>query len=153
MEFLNHYRRPYLAADKIEMLTHGNGVVLRQAERALELLIDGNVEAAKSALELLCCPDSAPWSTMREVPDSDIGALVDALDRLGWLGEADQSGHAQMTAEHNTLLDLLLSATNWLVAAKDAFESSETGQTQGARHYVAVLTHFRQEAGELWQDR
>jgi hypothetical protein len=152
VEFLNHYRRPYLIADKIEMLTHGNGVVLRQAERALELLVDGNVEAAKSALELLCFPDSVQWSTMREVPDSDISTLVDALDRLGWLGEADQSGHAQITAEHNTLLDLLLSATNWLVKANDAFESSETG-TQGSRNYLAVLTHFSKEARELWQDR
>src|SRR5262245_17053163 len=134
------------------MLTHGNGVVLRQADRALELLVDGNVEAAKSALELLCVPDSAQWSTMREVPDSDNTALVDALDRLGWLGEADQSGHGQITAEHNTLLDLLLTATNWLVKAHDAFESPETG-TQGARNYLAVLAHFSKEARELWQDR
>jgi hypothetical protein len=153
MDCFNHYRRPYLAADKIEMLAHGKGVVLRQAERALELLVEGDVEAAKSTLELLCCPDSAAWGKMGERPDSDLSALVDALDRLGWLGEADQSGHTQVTSDRNMLHDLLLTATNWLVEAHNTLQASANGETEGARNYLTVLTHFSKEAGTLCQSR
>ena len=150
MEFLAHYRSPYIAADEIRISPASNGLILRQDDRELQLDIEGNVESARNLLDELRMPQADVWGNLREDNATGLCRLIDQLDRLGWIKESDQQGRIQCTDEREGLDTVCNTATNWLIHAYRIIQSE---QGTPASEYASALIRARNESKYLWTER
>ncbi len=104
MRELSHYRRPFLAAERVISAGEPGRFELSDGNRSLVLTVEaGDVDAACQLLEQLCQPDADAWIKLRESHHPGLAALVDQLDRVGWVREGDDSGRAQLANEADEL--------------------------------------------------
>jgi hypothetical protein len=149
---LDHYRRPFLAVERIVRGGPPARLEIVQGERSLVLSIEGgDIDAAYEALDDLRQPDSECWRAVRENRDPGLVALVDQLDRLSWLGEADHSGHAQISREPDEFRHLAQRGIDWLVevAIPDDWIAGETSLVAVMRRFAAESTGHPPEAPRL----
>jgi hypothetical protein len=146
MRELSHYRRPFLAAKRVTTAGKPGSFELSEGNRCLVLTVEaGDVEAARQLLEQLCQPDADAWIKLREGHDSGLAALVDQLDRFGWVREGNESGRAQFANEVDELQELVRRATGWLVESAPCVEATDC-DTQNRRTYAQALARFADEA-------
>jgi hypothetical protein len=146
MRELSHYRRPFLAAERVISAGEPGRFELSDGNRSLVLTVEaGDVGAARQLLEQLCKPDSDLWIKAREGHDPGLVALVDRLDRLGWVREGDHSGKAQLANEADELQELGRRATRWLVESAPCVEAMGC-DNQNRRTYAKALARFADEA-------
>src|SRR5260370_8214366 len=83
MHELSHYRRPFLAAERIINAGKSGRLELSEGSRNLVLSVEaGDADSLRQLLEQLCQPDSDYWIKLRERPDPRLVALMDLLHRL-----------------------------------------------------------------------
>jgi hypothetical protein len=146
MRELSHYRRPFLAAERIISAGEPGRFELSQGNRSLVLTVEaGDVDAARQLLEQLCRPDADAWIRLREGHDPGLVALADRLDRLGWVREGDESGRAQLANEADELQEFSRRASGWLVEAAPCAEPSGC-DTENRRTFARALARFADEA-------
>jgi hypothetical protein len=146
MRELSHYRRPFLAAERVISAGEPGRFELSEGNRSLVLTVEaGDVDAARQLLEQLCQPDADAWIKLRGGHDLGLAELVDRLDRLGWVREGDDSGRAQLANEADELQELLPRATGWLVEAAPCVEAMGC-DTRNRRTYAEALARFADEA-------
>jgi hypothetical protein len=144
MRELTHFRRPFLAAERVISAGEPGRMELSEGKRSLVLTVEaGDIDAARQLLEQLCQPDSDYWIELRERRDPGLVALVDRLDRLGWLKEADQSGRAQLAKEADELREVARRARGWLIESAACVEAM--GRQDG-RTFAKALARFANEA-------
>jgi hypothetical protein len=114
----DHYVRPYLASESIELVASGD-VELRRGSRRLKLTIDGDLADARKLFEALRDPASAAWQEALREPDPGLLTLLERLDRLGWIGESDVSAQVRADAEREILQDFIHAGVDWLRSAVD----------------------------------
>jgi hypothetical protein len=146
MRELSHYRRPFLAAERVINAGEPGRFELSEGNRSLVLTVEaGNVEAARQLLEQLCQPDADAWIKLREGHDPGLAALADQLDRLGWVREGDESGRAELANEADELQELARRATGWLVESAPCVEAMGC-DTRDRRTYARALAQLADEA-------
>ena len=146
MRELSHYRRPFLAAERIISAGEPGRLELSEGNRSLVLTVEaGDVDAARQLLEQLCQPDADAWIKLRGGHDLGLAELVDRLDRLGWVREGDDSGRAQLANEADEFQELVRRATGWLVEAAPCVEAMGC-DTRNRRTYAEALARFADEA-------
>jgi hypothetical protein len=146
MRKLSHYRRPFLAAEQIISLGEPGRLEVSAGDRRLIIDIEaGDVDAACQLLGQLRQPDSEYWKEVRECRDSGLLALLDRLDRLGWLREGDHSGYARCANEADEYRELVRRASDWLVEAARCMDTVG-GARQNDRSYTSTLAQLADEA-------
>jgi hypothetical protein len=146
MRELSHYRRPFLAAERVISAGEPGRFELSEGNRSLVLTVEaGDVDAACQLLEQLCQPDADAWIKLREGHHPGLAVLVDQLDRVGWVREGDDSGRAQLANEADELQELVRRATGWLVEAAPCVEAMGC-DTRNSRTYAKALARFAEEA-------
>lgn len=147
---LHHFRSPYLHADEVAARSGLGEVVLRQGDRELNLEISGDIDSATRVLRQLRDPTSEVWSEVGRNATDGLFQLVDKLDRLGWLLEADYSGEACLSERVRGLNQLCDDAVAWL---RDAWAwAADNGQhRRGA--LAAAVTATADLATSLWEAR
>jgi hypothetical protein len=142
MRELSHYRRPFLAAERIINAGKAGRLELSKGSRSLVLSVEaGDIDSLRQMLEQLCHPDSDHWVKVRERHDPGLVALVDQLDRLGWVREADYSGNARLTNEAKESREIVQQATDWLLDSADCVDAMGYGRT-----YAKALGQFADAA-------
>src|SRR3954447_19218789 len=146
MRKLSHYRRPFLAAERVIRAGELGNFELSNGNRSLVLTVEaGNVDAVHQLLEQLCQPDSGAWIKLREGHHPGLAVLLDQLDRVGWVREGDDSGRAQLANEADELQELVLRATDWLVESAPCVEAMGC-DTRNGRTYAKALARVAEEA-------
>jgi hypothetical protein len=104
----------------------------------------GDFDAAYQFLEELRNPDSACWTQVRERSDEGLLSLVDRLDRVGWLGEAESGGRMTTSQEADGIRGLMHRGMEWLI---EAAACSELGKTADPGcSYPDFLLEFAQRS-------
>jgi hypothetical protein len=146
MRELSHYRRPFLAAERIINAGKPGRLELSEGSRNLVLSVEaGDADSLRQLLEQLCQPDSDYWIKVRERHDPGLVALVDQLDRLGWVREADYSGSAGLANEAKELRELVQRARDWLQKSADCVDAMGCSRQNG-RIYAKALGQFADAA-------
>jgi hypothetical protein len=146
MRELSHYRRPFLAAGRIINAGEPGCLELSEGNRSIVLTVEaGDVDSVRQLLEQLCQSDSDCWIKVRECHDPGLVALVDRLDRLGWIREGDYSGSAQLANEADESRELVQRARGWLLDSADCVDAMGCGRQNG-RTYAKALALFADEA-------
>jgi hypothetical protein len=134
MQPLDHYRQPFLDAERIVADTAAGRLELRKGERTLIMDVQaGDFDAAWQTLEALRAPASPCWAALRRQADAGLLKLADWLDRLGWIGEADLAGRARVAEEQNALRGLMRDSNAWLMEAADC--TTLAGEELFTRHH------------------
>src|SRR4051812_40851768 len=124
MRELSHYRRPFLAAKRVISAGQPGSFELSDGNRSLVLTVEaGDLDAARQLLEQLCHPNADAWIKLREGHHPGLAALLDQLDRVGWVREGEDSGRAQLANEADGLQELVRRATGWLVESAPCVEA------------------------------
>ena len=135
---LGHYRQPYLRAEPVAADPAMSRLELRDGDRRLLLTVDrGDYDVAWQMLETLRDPGSPGWTQISEQPDGGLLELVDRLDRLGWLAEADTTGRTRMIGEADKLRELMRLGVDWLAAA-----AAEPEIAGGSIDYADALLRY-----------
>lgn len=145
---LAHYRSPFLTAHEVAIDPDANGIVLRDGDRELSLEVSGDVQAAARVLRDLQDPGARIWNDVDCEAPNGLHALVDQLDRCGWLLEADESGAASNRDRSRQLDAVCDKAVAWLRDAQ-ASRASEMGQSRLARS----IATSEQIARAAWEAR
>ncbi|HKC64202.1 MAG TPA: hypothetical protein VKB86_11215, partial [Pyrinomonadaceae bacterium] len=152
-EFLSFYKHPFLAADRIELRHGTDAIVLYQGKRELELTINGDIEGARATLQDLCDPNSDTWQRVRTEMQDGLAELLDKLDRLGWLCDADQGGHKKIADERERLSNLHTRTVQWLLTPVSTAAGIEESELNWRQRYQASAANFASEAKALWLAR
>jgi hypothetical protein len=146
MRELSHYRLPFLAAERVVNAGEPGRLELSEGNRSLSLTVQaGDVDSVRQLLEQLCRPDSDHWRKIRECNDPGLVALVDWLDRLGWLREGDYSGSVQLANEADESRELVQRARGWLLGSADCVDAMGHDRQNG-RTYAEALARFADAA-------
>jgi hypothetical protein len=139
--FLGHYQRPFLRVEQIVQKPDAGSLELQQGDRKLVLTVGGDIDAAYQTLEELRNPASVCWTQVRELPDEGLLSLVDRLDRLGWLAEAETGGRIKVFQEADEIRGVIERGTEWLIQAGLCCEKDvETACSD--RSYANALLRF-----------
>src|SRR5689334_12542986 len=118
MRGFSDYRQPFLAADRIYRGAKRGTLELSAGNRNLVITVEsGDADTMREILERFCKPGSRYWRELRENPDPGLLALLDRLNRLGWVREADSSGRDQRANEEGDTRELVERAVSWLLEA------------------------------------
>lgn len=117
MKGFNHYRRPYLVADRVERVQGRNALEVCRGSRRLILSIDGDLEIARETIDALRNPESTYWTQALDASDDGLSGLLEKLDHLGWVGEADTSGEVNLAADAVGFDKLVFRGVEWLKTA------------------------------------
>jgi hypothetical protein len=142
---LRHYQRPFLRVERIGAQSDAGRLVLHHGDRKLVLTVEGgDFDAAYQFLEELRNPDSACWTQVRERSDEGLLSLVDRLDRVGWLGEAESGGRMTTSREADGIRGLMHHGREWLIEAAACSEFGKTADLGCS--YPDILLGFAQRS-------